>query len=121
MSTVTTHTGMVIHAGEIQSVGSGSFQKCEIVIKGGSEDYPQEIPFVFAGKKASDPADAGVEVGDTVTVNYELRGRAWCDRWFGEISGWKIVVNQKAQPVTSVADEDVPLDDEDPLDSEISF
>ena len=56
-----------------------------------------------------------------MTVNYELRGRAWCDRWFGEISGWKIVVNQKAQPVTSVADEDVPLDDEDPLDSEISF
>ncbi|MBT8449088.1 MAG: DUF3127 domain-containing protein [Gammaproteobacteria bacterium] len=114
-----THTGKVVAITDVQTFGT--FSKRELIIGDGDDKYPQEIPFVFGGKAMDIIEAEDVAVGDTVTVNYNLRGRnggeKYPNRWFGEIAGWKLKVDQRAP--RSEPSEDVELDDE--LSEDIPF
>lgn len=52
------------------------------------DKYPEPVPFEFV----NDRCDAlhGLQVGEQVTVYFNLRGREWKDRVYGSLSGWKV-------------------------------
>lgn len=118
-------TGTVINVGQVQTVGASGFQKSELIVSNDATDYPQEIPFFFTGKKADVPHREGICEGDKVTVHFELRGRPWQNRWFGENSAWKIDrlgSRPKAEPAPDPNQGDFYGNgDDDPLDENIPF
>ena len=50
-------------------------------------------------------------VGDEVTVHFNLKGRAWNEKFFGDAEAWKIEVKTKAAPVpaSEVEDDEIPF------------
>lgn len=78
-------TGEVIHLGETE-VKSDKFKLKLVVIKT-DDKYPQEIPVQYVNEKISDSYN--LEIGDMVTIEYNLRGRKWNDRWNVSLNAWK--------------------------------
>lgn len=71
---------------------SASFRKRELVVTT-EEQYPQFILIEFAQDKCD--LLNGLNVGDSVTVHINLRGREWINpegeaKYFNQINGWKI-------------------------------
>lgn len=76
-------------------VVSASFRKRELVVTT-EEQYPQFILIEFAQDKCD--LLNGLNVGDSVTVHINLKGREWIDpqgeaKYFNQINGWKIETN----------------------------
>lgn len=74
---------------------SASFRKRELVVTT-EEQYPQFILIEFAQDKCDLLND--LNVGDSVTVHINLRGREWINpegeaKYFNQINGWKIEKN----------------------------
>jgi len=90
-------TGRVVHVGSVETVGQSNFQKCDVIVCDDDPDYPQEVPFVFAGKKADLPHEEQISEGDSITIHFGLRGRKWKDRWFGENGAWKLEVHTRTE------------------------
>ncbi len=82
-------TGKVLVIGEDQSFGDGGFHKRELVIET-DERYPQTLAVEFTNDDADKPTQ--VSVGDVVTINVNIRGRAWerdgNTRYFTSLSAW---------------------------------
>lgn len=91
-------------------VVSDKFSKREFVVET-TEQYPQSIPLEFQQDKCS--ALDGINVGDEVTVSYNLRGRKWTspqgeDKYFLTLQAWKVEHGQAAPPIHSTNLADVP-------------
>lgn len=76
-------------------VVSASFRKRELVVTT-EEQYPQFILIEFAQDKCD--LLNGLNVGDSVTVHINLKGREWINpqgeaKYFNQINGWKLDVN----------------------------
>jgi hypothetical protein len=74
---------------------SESFRKRELVVTT-EEQYPQFISIEFSQDKCD--LLNGLNVGDSVTVGINLRGREWVSpsgetKYFNQINGWKIENN----------------------------
>ena len=80
--------------------------------------YEQRVAFEVRDKQADDLA--ALRVGDTVTVNFNLRGREWTDpktgkvKYFGSNQVWKIELAagkpRGATPATEPGpDDDIPF------------
>jgi hypothetical protein len=87
-------TVKIISISEEESFGTGTFKKRELV---GLEDgqYPTEFIFEFPNEKGD--LLNNLSVGQTVTVDYNLRCRKVekpfeKTRYFTSLSGWKITV-----------------------------
>lgn len=71
---------------------SASFKKRELVVTT-DEQYPQDILIEFNQAKCDDLN--GYNIGDSVKVSINLRGRCWTnpqgeDKYFNTIQGWRI-------------------------------
>jgi len=87
--------------GEIEHIGteetSGTFKKRSLILKTERDSqYPQSINIEFQQDRVDliDPYNVGQEV----TVSYNLKGRKWTDpqgvdKYFNTIVGWKIEGN----------------------------
>lgn len=116
------YTGRVLHVGQIETVGTNGFQKCQVVVTDDDPNYPQEVPFVFAGKKADTPHKEGICEGDKVTVHFEVRGRPWKDRWFAEVTGWKISRHGARAPTQPPQDDkQQAFEPDDIIDEDVPF
>lgn len=99
---------------EQQTFGQNGFRKRDLVIET-SEQYPQPILIEFTQDKC-DLLDT-FYVGDSVTVNINLRGREWVNpsgeaKYFNSIQGWRIVLNgERKEDATSAGNEpnDLPF------------
>jgi hypothetical protein len=91
-------TGKVHHIGEVQTFPSG-FSKRVLVIQT-EEKYPQTILVEFAKEKAS--LLDKLTIGQEVTVYYNLRGNEYKNKFYVNLSGWKIA--QVGTPDTSAPD-----------------
>jgi len=104
-------TGKVKLIQDAQTFGSG-FTKREMVVIVEDGKYPQEINLEFVQDKVS-LLDT-VEVGQEVTVTFDIRGREYNGRYFNNLQGWKIVLGEGAAPAAAekppVSDKDVPAD-----------
>ena len=88
------------------NVGTGSFVKRELVVTT-DEQYPQHILINFVQDKV-DLLDK-YNVGDSVVVGVNIRGREWVDpagvsKYFNDIQGWKISVDKEAAQETKEED-----------------
>ena len=85
------------------------------------ETYPKKVFIEFFGAKVDELSN--VYPGATVTVSINIESRAWNDKWFTTVSGWKVAMEsaaaapQQAQPepefpesfIDDVTDEDLPF------------
>lgn len=72
---------------------SESFRKRDFVLTDNSSQYPQHISFQLVQDKCS-LIDA-YNVGDTIKVNFNLRGREWTSpqnevKYFNTLDAWRI-------------------------------
>ncbi len=70
-----------------QTFGSG-FTKREFVITTTAERYPQDLKFECVKDKIAQLS--AFQVGDSVKVSFDLRGREWKESYFVNLSAWKI-------------------------------
>lgn len=103
-----THTGKVLHVGETEQVSDKFCKRLLVLDDPMSEKYPQQIPFEFV-QDAVSKLD-GVNIGDKVTVSFNLSGREWNGRYFGSNKGWRINVDAPAKPSEEL--DGYPLDEE---------
>jgi hypothetical protein len=82
--------GEIIAIGAAQTFASG-FTKREVVITTGG-NYPQSVPFDCI-KGNVDKLD-GVNVGDVINIDFDVRGREWEGRYFCNLQAWRFEVVQ---------------------------
>lgn len=75
---------------ETKSYGDNGFQKRDFVINTGGE-YSQEIKMELVKDKCDIIDD--FEVGDEVTVSFNIRGNQNNDRYYVNLHAWKITRN----------------------------
>jgi len=110
-------TGTVKVIQEEQTFSSG-FVKREMVITVEDGKYPQDINLEFVQDNAHLPGT--VEVGDTVTVGFDIRGREYNGRYFNNLNAWRLKkeagsTSQPAPEPPQVPDDRVDDDDDVPF------
>jgi single-strand DNA-binding protein len=80
-------TGKVKLIQPVQKFGSG-FTKRELVVIVEDGKYPQEINLEFVQDKVG--LLDNLQVGQEVTVTFDIRGREHNGRYFNNLQGWKI-------------------------------
>lgn len=80
-------TGKVKLIQEAKTFDSG-FTKREMVVIVEDGKYPQEINLEFVQDKVA-LLDA-LQIGQEVTVTFDIRGREYNGRYFNNLQGWKI-------------------------------
>ena len=90
-------TGVVYHIGQ-EEVISSKFKKRLIVVETEDEKYPQKIAIEFQQDKTDDLDTANI--GDTVEVQFNLRGREWIapdgiPKFFNTLVGWNLLVQSQ--------------------------
>jgi single-strand DNA-binding protein len=83
-------TGKVKLIQAVQTFGSG-FTKREMVVIVQDGKYPQEINLEFVQDKVG--LLENLQVGQDVTVTFDIRGREYNGRYFNNLQGWKIVTS----------------------------
>jgi single-strand DNA-binding protein len=80
-------TGKIKLVQEAKTFDSG-FTKREMVVIVEDDRYPQEINLEFVQDKVS--LLDNLQVGQEVTVTFDIRGREYNGRYFNNLQGWKI-------------------------------
>ena len=98
-------TGTVKVLNDTQQI-TDTFKKREFVITDNSSQYPQDI--LFQAVQANTDKLNDVNVGDTITVSFNLRGREWTSpqgevKYFNSLDAWNIVKGAGAAPATGAA------------------
>lgn len=83
-------TGKVKLIQAAQTFASG-FTKREMVVIVQDGKYPQEINLEFVQDKAG--LLDNLQVGQDVTVTFDIRGREYNGRYFNNLQGWKIATS----------------------------
>ena len=81
-------TGKIVNICELKEIGSKGFKVQEFWVEETADKYPQTICFQVTRDKIEQLSQA--EVGDEVTVQYNLRGRIHNDRCFNSLEAWSI-------------------------------
>lgn len=113
-------TGKVKLVQAVQTFDSG-FTKREMVVIVEDGKYPQEINLEFVQDKVR--LLDNLQVGQEVTVTFDIRGREYNGRYFNNLQGWKIATAADAATFSpegrSYPPPDMPPSDFD--DSDIPF
>jgi hypothetical protein len=102
-------TGKIKIINETQTYGSGFEKREAVIVDDSNPKYPQEINFEFVQDKVN--LLDSVEVGQEVTVTFDIRGREYNGKYFNNLQAWKLVA------ATPPQDEEVPADFEEYEDS----
>lgn len=81
----------------------------EYVLETVNEQYPRKMCFnLFGADKIS---QFNIQVGEMLTVSFDIDCRQWQDRWFNDIRAWKVerVGEQPAAPAPAVGAEAAPF------------
>ena len=115
----------VAHIVGAEEVKSDKFKSRKLVVKDDSNpQYPNFVEFQFANKNCEKLN--GINIGDEVTVDYNLRGREWTSpqgevKYFNTLDGWKVTVDkqgsytpsstpsQVTNDVTPIGEDDLPF------------
>ena len=110
-------TGKIKIIQEAKTFDSG-FTKREMGVIVEDGKYPQEINLEFVQDKIS--LLDSLQVGQDITVTFDIRGREYNGRYFNNLQGWKIVtsgdgsaVNPEGQSSLSPIPEPPAYEDED--------
>lgn len=100
-------TGKVKLIQAVQTFDSG-FTKREMVVIVEDGKYPQEINLEFVQDKVR--LLDNVQVGQEVTVTFDIRGREYNGRYFNNLQGWKIATSHDATAYSSEGASFAPTD-----------
>ena len=111
-------TGTVKVLNDTQQI-TDTFKKREFVITDNSSQYPQDI--LFQAVQANTDKLNDVNVGDTITVSFNLRGREWVNpqgetKYFNSIQGWRIEAVQVEETPVPEGQPISEMDAQDPDD-----
>jgi hypothetical protein len=104
----TTETGTLHFIGETETNDKG-FSKRVLVISEQNGEYTNYIAFELQKDRCA-VAD-GLKVGDTVTVQLNIRSREWQGRWFTNLTCWKIEAKAAAYTPPALTQTDPNNDD----------
>ncbi len=96
--------GKIIHILPLQegvSKAGNPWKKQEYVLET-LDQYPKKVCFDLFGDKAD---QYRAEIGDDVTLSFDIESREYNGRWFTSIRGWKL---EKTLPEAAPAVADVP-------------
>lgn len=83
--------GKIIQKMELQSGTSkagNAWKKQEYVMETLDTAYPRKVKFDFFGERAD---QYPLEVGDVITLSYDIESREFNGRWYTDIRGFKAV------------------------------
>lgn len=95
--------GRIIHVLPLQegvSKAGNPWKKQEYVLET-TDQYPKKVCFDLFGEKAD---QYRAEIGDDVTLSFDIESREYNGRWFTSIRGWKLEKNVAGEAVPPMAD-----------------
>lgn len=98
---------------------SDRFTKREfVVVLADNPKYPQLVQFQATGDRVSQLDD--LRVGDTVTIEFSLRGREWKSprgetKYFNSLDAWRVVLAERSAGPKVNAQRDPQPDDDLPF------
>jgi single-strand DNA-binding protein len=98
-------TGKIKLVQEAKTFDSG-FTKREMVVIVEDGKYPQEINIEFVQDRIS--LLDNLQVGQEITVTFDIRGREYNGRYFNNLQGWKIVTLGDENVSTAAGRSSVP-------------
>lgn len=101
-------TGKIIQKLELQSGTSkagNAWSKQEYVLET-IENFPKKVHFDFFGERAN---QYPLEVGDTITLSFDIESREWNGRWFTSIRGWKAEKTDAQAPAVTATPASSPI------------
>ena len=102
-------TGKIIHklepiSGTAKATGN-PWKKQDYVLET-LDSFPKKVHFDFFGEKAD---QFPLNVGDVVTLSFDIESREYQGRWYTSIRGWKSVpATQGAPAAPAMGGSDVP-------------
>ena len=107
-------TGEIVHIGEVETLPTGNTEKRIFVIEIEPGQYSQQIGFELFKDKVK--LINSFEVGQTVTVSFNIRGREWKGKYYTNLQAWKIAASTQytTSPQVGVAQEVVAPEDKLP-------
>ena len=108
-------TGKIKLIQEAKTFDSG-FTKREMVVIVEDGKYPQEINIEFVQDKVA--LLDSLQMGQEVTVTFDIRGREYNGRYFNNLQGWKIVTGAES---TMTQQEQPPYPEPEDFDEDIPF
>ncbi|MBN2668992.1 MAG: DUF3127 domain-containing protein [Bacteroidales bacterium] len=80
-------TGKLIEKFDEQAI-SGSFKKREFVVETNENNFTEQIKFELVQDRTDiiDP----YQIGETVKVSFNLKGRKWNDKYFVNVQAWRV-------------------------------
>ena len=98
--------GTIKVIGEKQTFDSG-FQKVEFVLTTNDEKYPQDVKFEIVQDKVDDFLKYN-KVGASVDVDFNVRGNEYKEKYYVNLSAWKVFKSDANKPATDIG---VPQDE----------
>ena len=105
-------TGKIIHVGQERggvSKSTGNEWKVQEYVIEDHSQFPKKMCFeVFGADRISQFA---IQLGEELTVSFDIDARQWQDRWFNSIRAWKVerVNAQQATNPQTAPGADVPF------------
>ena len=93
-------TGTIKLIGEVQTFDSG-FKKVEFVLTTNDEKYPQDVKFDISQDKVDDFIKYN-KVGASVDVSFNVRGNEYKDKYYVNLSAWKVFKADANKPATDI-------------------
>ncbi len=72
------------------SKAGNAWKKQEYVLET-HDQYPRKVKFDFFGERAD---QFPLNIGDEVTISFDIESREFNGRWYTDIRGWKAVKNE---------------------------
>lgn len=110
-------TGKIIRKFELQkgvSKAGNEWQKqlYLIEVNENNSQYPKQFVFDFFGNRINENP---LEVGDTVTLSFDIESREFNGRWYTDVRGWRAVkTDGTPAPAAQAPAAQPPLDDNIP-------
>ena len=99
-------TGTIKLIGDVQTFDSG-FRKVEFVITTNDDMYPQDVKFDISQDKVDDFIKYN-KVGACVDVDFNVRGNEYNNKYYVNLSAWKVFKSDANKPATDIG---VPVEE----------
>ena len=104
MSEVLKTKGDCIRVKDVELRGDKEFPVQIFVLRLGDVNYPQDVAFELAGKKAGTINED--LVGKILEVSFDLRGREYEGRYYTNLQAWRVDVVGEVEPAPQETEND---------------
>lgn len=82
--------------------GTWKKQECILEIPG---QFPKKVCFAIWGDKISESL---LQIGNDLTVHFDIESREYNARWYTEIKAWKVEGKMKSENKSQIPDSELP-------------